>query len=177
MLGVAFSIDETTMRLKGQRVDKRGKCTNQKVMYNIHMIFVIKDTHNKTFMYNDPSPKTYLAKRMLPIHARMMAFLILWRKNTINAQWIISKTQTHFSRQRTIIGKITDSCCYKKGKIGIPSRVTQEELKSKEAQIEANRTSKEAVTEGVTKLTNLIEASMCDTTHVYYTSMVSEESK
>ena len=74
MLGVDFSIDERTMRLKVHRVEKRGKCTNQKVMYNIHMLFGIKDTHNKTFMYNDPSPKTYLAKRMLQIHPRMMAF-------------------------------------------------------------------------------------------------------
>ena len=50
-------------------------------------------------------------------------------------------------------------------------------MKSKKAQIEANITSKEAVTEGDTKLGNLIEASICDTTPVHYISMVSEESK
>ena len=107
----------------------------------------------------------------------MMAFLILWRKNTINAQWIIYKNQTPFSRHRTIIGKLLTHAVKRKGKIGIASRVTQEEFKSKKAQIEANRTLKEEVTEGDTKLTNLIEASMCDTTPVHYISMASEESK
>ena len=28
----------------------------------------------KIFMWNDPLPKTYLAKKILPLHARVMAF-------------------------------------------------------------------------------------------------------
>ena len=57
---------------------------------------------------------------------------------------------------------------------GIPTRVTQEELKSKKAQIETRGTSKEAVTEGDPKRTNLVEASMYDTTYVYYISVFTE---
>ena len=57
---------------------------------------------------------------------------------------------------------------------GIPTRVTQEELKSKKAQIETRGTSKEAVTEGDPKRTNLVEASMYYTTPVHYIIMVSE---
>ena len=60
---------------------------------------------------------------------------------------------------------------------GIPPRVIQEELKSKKAQIETRGTSKEAVTEGGPKYTNLIEASTYDITPVNYISMVSEDLK
>ena len=58
---------------------------------------------------------------------------------------------------------------------GIHPRVTQQELNSKKAHIETRRTSKEAVMEGGPKRTNLIEASMYDTTPVHYISTVSEE--
>ena len=64
-----------------------------------------------------------------------------------------------------------------KGMRGIPTPVTQEELNSKKAHIDTRGTLKEAVTEGDPKGTNLVEASMCDTTHVHYISMVSEELK
>ena len=60
---------------------------------------------------------------------------------------------------------------------GIPPRATQEELKSKKAHIGTRGASKESVTEGDPKRTNLIEASMYYTTHVHYISMVSEELK
>ena len=60
---------------------------------------------------------------------------------------------------------------------GIPTRVTQKELKSKNAHIDTRGTSKEEVTEGYPKRTNLIEASMYDTTPVHYITMVSEELK
>ena len=56
---------------------------------------------------------------------------------------------------------------------GIPPRVTQEELKSKKAQTVIRGTSKEAVTKGGLKLTNLIKASMYDTMPLHYISMVS----
>ena len=57
---------------------------------------------------------------------------------------------------------------------GIPSRVTQAELKSKKAHIDTRGASKEAVTEGDPKCINLIEASMYYTTPVHYIIMVSE---
>ena len=60
---------------------------------------------------------------------------------------------------------------------GIPSHITQEELNSKKSHIETRGTSKEAVTEGFPKNTNLIEASMYDTIPIHYISMVSEELK
>ena len=58
----------------------------------------------------------------------------------------------------------------------VPS-VTKEELKSKKAYIDTRGTSKESAMEGYPKHTNLIEASMYDTTHVHHISMVSEELK
>ena len=59
--------------------------------------------------------------------------------------------------------------------LDIPPRVTQEELNSKKAHIKTRGTSKEAVTEGDPKLSNLVESSLYDTTRVQYISMVSEE--
>ena len=56
----------------------------------------------------------------------------------------------------------------------IPPRVTQEELNSKKAQIETRVASKEAVTEGDQKCTNLIESSIYDTTPVHYISIFSK---
>ena len=60
---------------------------------------------------------------------------------------------------------------------GILPHVTQDELKSKKAQIETRGTSKEAVTEGDPKCTNLIGDSMYYTTPVQYISMFSEDLK
>ena len=60
---------------------------------------------------------------------------------------------------------------------GIPLCLTQEELKSKQVQIDTRVTSKEAVTQGDPKCNNLTEASMYDTTPVHYISMFSEELK
>ena len=45
MLGVAFYIDEMTMRFKGHYADKKGLCKKKNVMDYRHMIFVRKDTH------------------------------------------------------------------------------------------------------------------------------------
>ena len=59
----------------------------------------------------------------------------------------------------------------------VPTRVTQEELNSKKVQSETRGTSKEAFMEGDPKCNNFIEASMYDTTHVHYTSMVLEQLK
>ena len=64
------------------------------------------------FMCNDTSPKTYLAKRMLPLHAIMTTLFYTAEKNTIKGQLIISITQPPFSRQRTIMRTNSDSWCY-----------------------------------------------------------------
>ena len=60
---------------------------------------------------------------------------------------------------------------------GIPPQVTKKELRSKKAHIETRVTSKEAVTEGYPKRTNLIEAIMYGATPVHYIGMVSEQLK
>ena len=60
---------------------------------------------------------------------------------------------------------------------GIPPSVTQAEFQSKKAHIYTRGTSKDEVTEGDPKCTNLFEYSMYDTTPVHYIIMVSEELK
>ena len=61
--------------------------------------------------------------------------------------------------------------------ICIPPRVDHEKLKSKKSHIDTRGTSKEEVTEGETKCTNLIKASMYNIMPIHYISMVSEELK
>ena len=69
-------------------------------------------------MCNDPLTKKYLDKRILSLHARVIAFFDTVEEKIINVQWIISTTQTPFSRQRTVLIKITDSWCYKESNEG-----------------------------------------------------------
>ena len=54
-----------------------------------------------------------------------------------------------------------------------PPRIKQEELKSKKAHIETRIIAKTLVLKGDPKLTKLVEASVYDTKHVHYISMVS----
>ena len=100
--------------------------------------------------------------------------MILWRENTINAQWIISTTQPNFPRQHKITRKKLNHGVTRKVIRGIQPCVIQEELNSKKEKIETRGTAKEEVMEGGPKCTNLIEASMYDTKPVQYISMVSE---
>ena len=65
----------------------------------------------------------------------------------------------------------------RKGIIGILTCVTQEELKSKKAQIETRITAKAAVLEGDPKFLNLIEYIVYNNKPVHSISMVSEELK
>ena len=58
----------------------------------------------------------------------------------------------------------------------IPSCFTQEEFKSKKAQIDTRGVSKSAVMEGDPKCTNLIEDSLYNTKHFHCIIMVSEDS-
>ena len=61
--------------------------------------------------------------------------------------------------------------------IGIPSCITLEEFKSKDAQIDTRGVSKTEVLKGDTKLTKVIEAIVYDTKPVHYISIVLRESK
>ena len=77
-----------------------------------HTFFVRKDTHIK-YLFEIILRPNKISKRIFPFRARVVSFFNNVDENTINAQWIISTTQTPFSRQLTIMIKITDSWCYK----------------------------------------------------------------
>ena len=113
MSGVTFLIDETTIHVKGRQADKKTGCA----------IFQKRYTY-QIFMCNDPLPKKYLDKVMLPRCARVMALFILLRKNTINAQCILSSTWPPFSWKRTKTNKLLTRGVIRKGMKGIPPCVT-----------------------------------------------------
>ena len=79
MLVVAFYIDERNMSFKGLHADQKMMAYKEKGGgLQTDAIFQKGYTY-QIFMCNDHSPKTYLAKRMFPLNARLVEFLILWR--------------------------------------------------------------------------------------------------
>ena len=74
MFCVTFSIDEMTVSFKGPHADKNRMTYKAKGGgLQTYAIFQ-KEERYQIFMYNDPLPKIYLAKIMLPLHARTMAY-------------------------------------------------------------------------------------------------------
>ena len=98
-------VSKITMRTK------KGWRTNKNVKDYRHMLFVRKDTHIKYSCALILCQKNIYLKGFWHFMLEWWNFLILWRKNTINAQWIISTTQPNFSKQQTTRRKITDSWC------------------------------------------------------------------
>ena len=73
LLGLCFSIDEMTMRFKGQHKDK------QRITYKAEGDGFQADAlcdegfTYQVYMRNDPAPKKYLKQGMSPLHSRVMA--------------------------------------------------------------------------------------------------------
>ena len=59
------------------------------------------------------SQKTYLATIIFPLDDIAVSLFDNVEGKTINAQWIVSTTQPHSSRQRKITRKSSGSWCYK----------------------------------------------------------------
>ena len=121
MLGVAFYIDEMIMHFKGHHEDKK-RMTYKAKGDGLQTFDICQKVYTyQIFICNDPSPETYLAKYVLPLHARVMALFDTVGKNTINGQWIIYTTHPKFSRHRTITRENTDSWCYEERNERYPS--------------------------------------------------------
>ena len=126
--------------------------TKQKVMDYIHTLFVGKDTHVKYLCAIILSQKFIKSRGCCHLIIECWPFLILWRKNTINPQWIISTNRPPFSRQRTITRKILTNDVTIKGMRGIPACVKQEELNSKKSHIDTKENSKVSSSGRVSKM-------------------------
>ena len=62
-----------TIRFKGHHADKI-LITHKEKGYGLQTYYICKKGYKyKIFMCNDHSPKTYLSKRMLTLHSRVMA--------------------------------------------------------------------------------------------------------
>ena len=81
----------------------------------VHMIFVIKGYTYQIFMCNDPLPKIYLDRRILPLHSRVMEiFDTLEQKHHQCAMDNIYNSAAFFKVAYNY-EKITESWCYKEG--------------------------------------------------------------
>ena len=84
MLGVAFYIDEMTIRFKGFHAYKKiMKYKAKGGGLQIYSIFQKGYTY-QIFMLNDPLPKIYLAKRMLSLHAILLSLFVLVPDKTLH---------------------------------------------------------------------------------------------
>ena len=82
------------------------------------------------FMCNDPSPKKNLAKKMLQLHARVMAFFdTMEEKHHQCAMYNLYNSDCFFQDSVQSREKLLSRGVTRKGMRGILSRVTQEELK------------------------------------------------
>ena len=113
MLDVAFSYMKLPCISKYAMRTKHLWCTNQKVIDYRHVLFVRKDTHIIYVCAMILSQKYIQLKGNCHFMLEWWPFWVLWSKNIINAQWIISTTKTPFSRQYTIMRKFTELWCYK----------------------------------------------------------------
>ena len=72
MLGVTFSMDEMTMRFKGQHEEKISMTYKEEAdVLQTYDIFQKGYTY-LIFIYNDPVSGTYFTKRLSPLDARVM---------------------------------------------------------------------------------------------------------
>ena len=94
--------------------------------------------------------------------------MVLCKKNTINARWLISTTQSPFKKtvydnnKEALTRGVTNHLMR-----GIPPYVIQEEINPKKSQIDTRGTVKAAVPEGYPKFPEIIESSVCDTKTVH----------
>jgi hypothetical protein len=89
MLGAYFSIDEMTLRFKGQHKDKR-QITYKAEGDGFQCDALCQEGYcYQHYFRNDPAPKKYLNQKLSPLHARCMFYLIHLKRSIIYAQWII----------------------------------------------------------------------------------------
>ena len=113
MLVVAFYMDERNMSFKGLHADQKMMAYKEKGGgLQTDAIFQKEYTY-QIFMCNYPLPKIYLAKRVLPPHARVMAFFnTMEEKHHQLAMDNLYKSDDFFTAAYNH-EKITDSLCYK----------------------------------------------------------------
>ena len=112
MLGYSFSTYVMTLHFKGRHADKIRMTYKEEYGELQTDAFFKKRYIYQIFMCNDPFPKTYLSKIMFPLSDILIAlFDTVEEKHNQCAMGNIYNS-AEFSRQRTIMRKITDSWCY-----------------------------------------------------------------
>ena len=104
-------------------------------MYYIDVLFFRKDKHIKALCANIPFQKHVYLKGCFLVVLEWWLFLILRMKKTINAQWIISTTQTHFQGRVKPQNKVLTHVFTRRGIGVILMCMTQEKFKSTKANI------------------------------------------
>ena len=130
------------------------------------------------YMRNDPAPKKYHKKGMLPLHSRVMALFdavkYSYHHCTMDNLYKSAEfCRAAFNRTR----KILFQGVTRKGMRGIPPSVLQVEQKSRKYQIKVRGNVKAALLEGDSACTKLVACSIYDTKPVNYLSMVCDTLK
>ena len=126
LLGIAFSIDEMTMRFQGKRVDKiRITYKNEGDGFQADALCQDGFTY-QICMINDPDPLKYIKEVLSPLHSKVMALFDSLRyfyhhcamENLYNSFVFFKKAFNH--KFKVLCHSVT-----RKGMCGIPSSVKQ----------------------------------------------------
>ena len=130
------------------------------------------------YFRNDPAPQQYLKKRLSPLHSRVLSLFdsvndryhICGMDNLYNSAAFCKQCYVH--KKKVKVHGVT-----RKGMRGIPSCVKQEEIKSREGQLQVRGTVKAAVLVGDDDCPDLVASSVYDTKPVHFLSIVCDSIK
>ena len=173
MLGVTFSVDETTMRFKDHHADKIRITYNAEGDRLQTYALYQKVNRYQIFMCKNSLSKKYLSKRLSLLDSRVMAiFDTVEEKHHQCATDNIIHSAIFFKSAYNHERFFMTHGVLRKGMRGIPPCIKHEKFKSKKAHIDTRGIAKTVVPKGDPKLNKIIEASVYDTEPVHYISMV-----
>jgi len=178
LLGLAFSVDEMTMRFKGKHADKR-RITYKNEGDGFQADALCQDGYTyQVYMRNDPAPSKYLNQGLSPLHSRVMALF-----DSVDDEYHQCAMDNLYNSAafcRAAYHHDKKVLCHgvaRKGGRGIPDSVLQAEVINRKDQLKVRGTVKAAVLEGDPGCPNLVASSVYDTKPVHYLSMITSELK
>jgi hypothetical protein len=174
MLGPCFSIDEMTLRFKGQHKDKR-RITYKAEGDGFQCDALCQEGYcYQHYFRNDPAPKKYINQGLSPLHSRCM-----WLFDSVEDLYHqCSMDNLYNSANFCYAGykhpkKLLTHGVTRKGGRGLPACVIQQEAKTRNEERIVRGTVKAAHLKGDDSITCLVASSVYDTKPVHYLSMVS----
>ena len=178
MLGVAFSIDEMTMRFKGRHEDKK-RITYKAEGDGFQCDALCQEGYTyQVYMRNDPAPQKYMKQGLSPLHSRVMSLFDSLKDNYHHCAMDNLYNSAAFCKagynhdRRVLCHGVT-----RKGKRGLPDSVVQEQVKNQNDVHKVRGTVKAAVLKNDPDCPDLVASSVYDSKPVHFLSMACADLK